>query len=153
MSQIDLLRLDGSVESYRVGEASPYPRSHTGELPRTVYAAAHVVADPVALRIPWQSSEVDWDATLKFRHHLWGLGLKIAEAMDTSQRGMGLDWSGAKELIKRSLLEAKTVPGADLACGAGTDHLDPPTCGPWTTWSRPMRSSWPTSKPMADARS
>ena len=67
----------------------------------------------------------DWDATLKFRHHLWGLGLKIAEAMDTSQRGMGLDWSGAKELIKRSLLEAKTVPGADLACGAGTDHLNP----------------------------
>jgi hypothetical protein len=125
MTQIDLLRLDGSVESYRVGEASPYPRNLAGDSPRTVYAAAHVVADPVALKNPWQSSDVDWDATLKFRHHLWGLGLKIAEAMDTSQRGMGLDWPGAKELIKRSLLEAKTVPGADLACGAGTDHLSP----------------------------
>ncbi len=74
---------------------------------------------------PWQAPAVDWDATLKFRHHLWGLGLKIAEAMDTSQRGMGLDWPGAKELIRRSLAEAHTVPGADLACGAGTDHLDP----------------------------
>jgi hypothetical protein len=84
-----------------------------------------VVADPVALTDPWRSSGVDWDATLKFRHHLWGLGLKIAEAMDTSQRGMGLDWAGAKELIRRSLTEARTVPGADLACGAGTDHLDP----------------------------
>ncbi|KLK90006.1 hypothetical protein AA309_28095 [Microvirga vignae] len=125
MSQIDLLRLDGSREAYRVGEASPYPLTYTGQMPRTVYAAAHVVADSIAQTKPWQSSKVDWDATLKFRHHLWGLGLKIAEAMDTSQRGMGLDWHGAKELIKRSLQEAKTVPGADLACGAGTDHLDP----------------------------
>jgi hypothetical protein len=125
MNQINLLRADGSIESYRVGEASPYPRTYKGNAPRTVYAAAHVVADPIALTNPWQSSEIDWDATLRFRHHLWGLGLKIAEAMDTSQRGMGLDWHGAKELIELSLLEAKTVPGADLACGAGTDHLDP----------------------------
>src|SRR3712207_1922987 len=77
MSKIDLLRLDGSVEWYRVGEASPYPHNYTGELPRTVYAAAHVVANSVAMRNPWQSPEVDWDATLRFRHHLWGLGLKI----------------------------------------------------------------------------
>ena len=51
--------------------------------------------------------------------------LRIAEAMDTAQRGMGLDWAGAQELIRRSLAEARTVSGADLACGAGTDHLDP----------------------------
>lgn len=74
---------------------------------------------------PWQAPRVDWDATLAFRHRLWGLGLKVAEAMDTSQRGMGLDWTGAKALIRRSLAESRTVPGADLACGAGTDQLDP----------------------------
>ncbi|MGD7099983.1 DUF993 family protein, partial [Ralstonia pseudosolanacearum] len=68
---------------------------------------------------------VDWDATMAFRHHLWSLGFKIAEAMDTAQRGMGLDWAGAQELIRRSLAEARSVPGADLACGAGTDQLAP----------------------------
>jgi hypothetical protein len=62
---------------------------------------------------------------MAFRHHLWSLGFRIAEAMDTAQRGMGLDWAGAQELIRRSLAEARTVPGADLACGAGTDHLAP----------------------------
>ena len=62
---------------------------------------------------------------MAFRRHLWGLGFKIAEAMDTSQRGMGLDWAGARELIRRSHAEARTIPGADLACGVGTDQLAP----------------------------
>src|SRR5262249_22361789 len=57
------------------------------------------------------------------RRHLWSLGFKIAEAMDTSQRGMGLNWAGAQELIRRSLNESRNIAGADLACGAGTDHL------------------------------
>jgi hypothetical protein len=92
---------------------------------RIAYAAAHVVSDTLRASDPWGRPVVDWDATMAFRHHLWGLGFKIAEAMDTSQRGMGLDWSGAQELIRRSLAEAARVPGADLACGAGTDHLDP----------------------------
>jgi hypothetical protein len=74
---------------------------------------------------PWRTSAVDWDATLAFRRHLWGLGFKIAEAMDTSQRGMALDWSTASKLIARVLAEAKATPGADLACGAGTDQLAP----------------------------
>ena len=74
---------------------------------------------------PWQRPAIDWDATLAFRRHLWGLGFKIAEAMDTSQRGLGLDWPGARELITRSLAEAKATPGADLACGVGTDQLAP----------------------------
>ncbi len=90
---------------------------------RVAYAAAHVVSDPTREMTLGGRPAVDWDATLAFRHHLWSLGFKIAEAMDTSQRGMGLDWQGAAELIERSLAEAKTVPGADLACGAGTDHL------------------------------
>jgi hypothetical protein len=92
---------------------------------RIAYAAAHVVSDPRRDTRPWEAPAIDWDATLAFRHHLWSLGFRIAEAMDTAQRGMGLDWAGAQELISRSLAEARTVPGADLACGAGTDHLNP----------------------------
>jgi hypothetical protein len=125
MAKLRLPLSDGSVKTYATGPASPYPLTSVAALPRTVYAAAHVVADPLKSANPVLAPAVDWDATLKFRHHLWGLGMKIAEAMDTSQRGMGLDWSGAKELIRRSLAEARTVDGADLACGAGTDQLDP----------------------------
>ena len=83
------------------------------------------MADPLADTAPWQRSAVDWDATMAFRRHLWGLGFKIAEAMDTSQRGMGLDWPGARELIRRSHAEARTIEGADLACGVGTDQIAP----------------------------
>jgi hypothetical protein len=92
---------------------------------RVAYAAAHVVADPFRMERPWSQPVVDWERTLAFRHHLWSLGFRIAEAMDTSQRGMGLDWINAKELIRRSVTEARSVPGADLASGAGTDHLAP----------------------------
>ena len=92
---------------------------------RIAYAAAHVVSDPLRDAQPWGAPAIDWDATIAFRHHLWSLGFKIAEAMDTAQRGMGVDWAGARELIRRSLAEARTVDGADLACGAGTDQLAP----------------------------
>jgi hypothetical protein len=85
-----------------------------------------VVIDPLATVDPWDASPaVDWDATLAFRDHLYQLGFKIAEAMDTAQRGMGVDWPVARELIQRSLRHARTVPGADLACGVGTDQLRP----------------------------
>ena len=113
------------VEEYRVGPASPFPAQAAGGFPRIAYAAAHVVADPLVDLAPWQRSAVDWDATMAFRRHLWGLGFKIAEAMDTSQRGMGLDWPTARELIRRSVAEARTIEGADLACGVGTDQLAP----------------------------
>ena len=89
---------------------------------RTFYAAAHVVADPAADNGAGKQAVVDWDATMAFRHHLWSLGLGIADAMDTAQRGMGLDWAATQELIRRSGAEAKAVGGL-LACGAGTDHL------------------------------
>ncbi|MFJ2701945.1 dihydrodipicolinate synthase family protein [Streptomyces sp. NPDC087428] len=91
---------------------------------RTVFSAAHVVADPYADISPDSPAAVDWDATLAFRHHLWSHGLGVAEAMDTAQRGMGLDWAGAAELIRRSAAEAKSVGGA-IACGVGTDQLPP----------------------------
>ncbi len=92
---------------------------------RIAYAAAHVVADPLAMADPWSRPAVDWERTMAFRRHLWRLGFRVAEAMDTSQRGMGFDWDSAKELIRRSIAEAKTVEGADLASGAGTDQLAP----------------------------
>ncbi|MEU9114692.1 dihydrodipicolinate synthase family protein [Streptomyces sp. NPDC048483] len=91
---------------------------------RTVFAAAHVVPDPRADTTPDGPAALDWDATLAFRHHLWSHGLGVAEAMDTAQRGMGLDWPAAAELIRRSAAEARTV-GGRLACGVGTDQLPP----------------------------
>ncbi|MEV5613837.1 dihydrodipicolinate synthase family protein [Streptomyces sp. NPDC052225] len=92
---------------------------------RVVFSAAHVVADPFADTTPDSPAAVDWDATLAFRRHLWANGLGVAEAMDTAQRGMGLDWAGAAELITRSAAEAKAV-GGRIACGVGTDQLTGP---------------------------
>ncbi|MET7905063.1 dihydrodipicolinate synthase family protein [Streptomyces sp. NPDC005355] len=89
---------------------------------RVVFSAAHVVADPYADVTPDSPAAVDWDATLAFRRHLWSHGLGVAEAMDTAQRGMGLDWAGASELIRRSAAEARAV-GGRIACGVGTDQL------------------------------
>jgi hypothetical protein len=62
---------------------------------------------------------------MAYRRHLWSWGMGIAEAMDTAQRGMGLDWPNSLSLIKATLAEAKQVPGAVVASGAGTDHLSP----------------------------
>jgi hypothetical protein len=89
------------------------------------YAAAHVVADPLADSDPVTDARLDWEATLAYRQYLWSLGLAVAEAMDTAQRGMGLGWDTARELIRRASAEAKATPGAVIACGAGTDHLAP----------------------------
>lgn len=123
--RLNLPTADGSVEPYRL-VGTPIARPATVPVfNRIAYAAAHVVSAPERDTDPWNHPAIDWDTTLAFRHHLWRLGFRIAEAMDTSQRGMGLDWAGAQELIARSLAEARTVEGADLACGAGTDHLDP----------------------------
>ena len=125
MASLELPQRGGGLETYSLGPSSVFAPSSPPIAVRTVFAAAHVVLDPRASANPWQAPVVDWDATLAFRRHLWGLGFRIAEAMDTAQRGTGLDWTGAKDLIRRSLAEARTVAGADLACGAGTDHLAP----------------------------
>jgi hypothetical protein len=89
---------------------------------RVVFSAAHVVADPFTANDPSGPATVDWDATMAYRRHLAGLGIGIAEAMDTAQRGMGLDWQGALELITRTRAE---VPDALVFNGAGTDQLNP----------------------------
>jgi hypothetical protein len=127
MTELILPTADRRLEPYRVKNA-PLPMPPKGAAPtlnRVAYAAAHLVADPLADVDPWLDVAVDWERTLAFRHHLWDLGLGVAEAMDTAQRGMGLDWAGAKELIRRALAEANSRPGALIACGAGTDHLVP----------------------------
>jgi len=123
--QLPLPGEDGSLRRYTlVHDASPFVAVQPARWNRTAYAAAHVVVDPLKACDPWDGSPmVDWDATLRFREHLWRLGFKIAEAMDTAQRGVGLDWPTALELIRRSVAHAKTIPGADLACGVGTDQL------------------------------
>jgi hypothetical protein len=113
------------LEAYRMGAASPYPAKAAGLFNRVAFAAAHVVSDPLADHDPWLSAAVDWDATIAYRRHLWALGFAVAEAMDTAQRGMGLDWPTALELIRRSAAAAKADGHRLLASGAGTDHLDP----------------------------
>ncbi|MEV4949796.1 dihydrodipicolinate synthase family protein [Streptomyces sp. NPDC053755] len=109
-------------------EAGAGPAGAGALTSRTVFSAAHVVADPYADTSPDSAAAVDWDATLAFRRHLWSHGLGVAEAMDTAQRGMGLDWSGAAELIRRSAAEARAV-GGRIACGVGTDQLTGPAAG------------------------
>ncbi|NSC20261.1 dihydrodipicolinate synthase family protein [Streptomyces albus subsp. chlorinus] len=123
---------DGVLRTY-VPRAEPAPAvtGPAGRGPltsRTVLAAAHVVADPFADTHPGGPAAVDWDATLAFRRHLWAHGLGVAEAMDTAQRGMGLDWAGAAELIARSAAEAR-ASGGRIVCGAGTDQLAGPATG------------------------
>ncbi len=98
---------------------------HTPPQPynRIAYAAGHVVVDPLADYDPWVKPQIDWDRTLAFREHLWSLGLGIAEAMDTAQRGMGVSWQDALELIRRT--SAAAGPGNLVASGCGTDQLRP----------------------------
>ncbi|MFC5418908.1 dihydrodipicolinate synthase family protein [Bosea eneae] len=122
---VTLPKPDRSTELYRLGEpVRQAPRSGK-PFNRLALAAAHVVADPWAASDPWLKAAPDWERTLAYREHLWDLGLGLAEAMDTAQRGMGLDWPLALELIKRSTALARTRPGAVIFSGAGTDHLDP----------------------------
>jgi hypothetical protein len=116
------------------GRLAPYTLRAPGTWPqpstrpawnRVAFAAAHVVADPLADVDPWLAPAIDWEATLAYRRYLWSLGFGVAEAMDTAQRGMGIDWSASLELIRRTLAEARATPGAVVFSGAGTDHLAP----------------------------
>jgi hypothetical protein len=121
---IPLPRSDGTLAPYTIREPVAWPAPSGPIHSRVAYAAAHVVCDPLADGDPLSTGRIDWDATLAYRRHLWSLGLGVAEAMDTAQRGMGLDWRMARELIRRSVAEARAV-GGEVACGAGTDHLAP----------------------------
>jgi hypothetical protein len=125
MLEITLPSCNGTLESYRL-EGTPLvapkpPRAFN----RVALAAAHVVADPLSPAEPSGVPALDWEGTLVYRHHLLDLGFGIAEAMDTSQRGMGLDWPTARKLIRRTLEATAFRKDALIYSGAGTDHLDP----------------------------
>jgi len=107
------------VEDYAVRTPKAFAKP-AKPFTRIAYAAAHVVADPRSSKEPWLEAAIDWDATIAYRRHLWSWGFGVAEAMDTAQRGMGLDWAASLELIRRSI---KASDGNAVASGAGTDHL------------------------------
>ena len=127
----EVLRLpgaDGTLTSYTLAEPTAWVRPREPLRSRLAYAAAHVVPMTLADNTPGAPAVVNWDATMATRRQLWSYGLGVADAMDTAQRGMGLDWPATQELIKRSAAEAAAFDGpigARLACGAGTDQLEP----------------------------
>lgn len=125
-----LPRGDRTISSYTLTQEIPAAIISDGTFTsRIAFSAAHVVCDPLLDRDPLLHAKIDWESTLAYRHYLWSMGLSVAEAMDTAQRGMGLDWAQSRELIKHSVAEARLV-GGKIASGAGTDHLAP---GPGVT--------------------
>ncbi|MBX6366860.1 MAG: dihydrodipicolinate synthase family protein [Rhodospirillales bacterium] len=129
MATISLPAVGGRLEKFTTRAPRGFPARPERPFNRIAFSAAHVVADPFADVDPWLEPAIDWETTIAYRRYLWQLGLGVAEAMDTAQRGMGLDWKASLELIRRSIAAAKDVPGALLFCGAGTDHLDPKGAG------------------------
>src|SRR5881398_813537 len=126
MPALKLPHADGRLEAFELSSPATWraPSQHP-QWNRVAFAAAHVVAAPLAPIDPWLDAAIDWDATLAYRRYLWSLGFGVAEAMDTAQRGMGLDWSTSLELIRRSVDAASDIDGAVLFSGAGTDQLAP----------------------------
>src|SRR3979490_1689763 len=120
---LQLPNANRGIETYRLAASRTFPSKLQGVLNRVAFSAAHVVSDPLANVDPWLSAAIDWDRTIAFREHIWDLGLGVAEAMDTAQRGMGLDWPTSLELIQRSVKAAKARGNALVFSGAGTDHL------------------------------
>ncbi len=118
---------------------------------RSCYAAAHVVADPRAENTPGAPAALDWDATLAFREHLWRYGFGVAEAMDTAQRGMGLDYPASRELIRRSAALARAARRRHRAPGSPPTSC-PPAPPPSTPSPGPTPSSSPTSWTRAPPR-
>ncbi len=122
MTTVSLLSAEGEVTSLDLREPVPASRPTTPLSSRTAYAAAHVVPKAWGENVPGAPADLDWDATLAYRHHVWSFGLGVADAMDTAQRNMGLDTAATRELITRSAAEAASVDGA-LVVGVNTDHL------------------------------
>jgi hypothetical protein len=123
-STIKLPQADGSLREVALTAPRDWVEHPQPYETRVAFAAAHVVVDPYAENVPGAPATIDWDATLAFRAHLFRYGLGVAEAMDTAQRNMGLDWAATQELISRSAAQARAA-GARIASGAGTDHLPP----------------------------
>ena len=120
---LNLPTATGRLETYKLRGSVPLKPKSRMTFNRIAYSAVHVVSNPMAAVDPWLQCAVDWDTTIDYRRHLWSLGLGVAEAMDTAQRGMGLDWPTSLELIRRTLDAAQDVPGSQVASGCGTDQL------------------------------
>lgn len=123
MTALTLLAGDGAVRAVALREAPAFTKPGRPPASRVAYAAAHVVPRASADNTPGVPADIDWDATLAFRHHVWSWGLGVADAMDTAQRNMGLDPAATRELISRSAAEANAV-GGRLVVGVNTDHLE-----------------------------
>src|SRR5258708_24068463 len=145
MTSIRLPRADGTSRPHTLrpprGWSLPPAGAHFN---RIAYAAAHVVADPLSSADPWLQSAIDWDTTLAYRSYLWSLGLGVAEAMDTAQRGMGIDWSASLELIDPALELAHATPGARILSAPAPHHLPPP---PPPTAAHTIPASHPPPQP------
>lgn len=136
MTSLILPTEDGGTREYRVQGRTSWPRPTAPLTSRRAYAAAHVIPEVLADNTPGAPARLDWDATMAYRHELWSYGLGVADAMDTAQRGMGLDWAATQQLIKRTGVEAASVVASSnaatagktvrdlVSCGAGTDQLD-----------------------------
>ena len=124
MPTITLPTTGGALVPYFTVGPRIFPQPTGKPFTRVAFAAAHVVADPLADHDPWVDATIDWAATTEFRRYLWRLGLGVAEAMDTAQRGMGLDWPTSLRLKRLTIEAAKDFPGALVASGVGTDQLE-----------------------------
>ncbi|MFF1830390.1 dihydrodipicolinate synthase family protein [Paenarthrobacter sp. NPDC058040] len=136
MTSLILPTNDGGTREYRLQPATSWAKPTAPLTARRAYAAAHVIPEVAADNTPGAPAQLDWDATLAYRHELWSYGLGVADAMDTAQRGMGLDWAATQQLIKRTGAEAASVVAGSnaatagksvrdlVSCGAGTDQLD-----------------------------
>ncbi|WP_285724325.1 dihydrodipicolinate synthase family protein [Psychromicrobium xiongbiense] len=136
MTSLLLPQPDGTTRPYQMQATTGWSTPGAPLTARRAYAAAHVIPIVIADNTPGAPAQLDWDATLAYRHELWSYGLGVADAMDTAQRGMGLDWAATQELIKRTGIEAASVVASErpatagktvrdlVSCGAGTDQLD-----------------------------
>ncbi|PTT62266.1 dihydrodipicolinate synthase family protein [Arthrobacter sp. HMWF013] len=136
MTSLILPSSDGGTREYRLQGSTSWARPTAPLTARRAYAAAHVIPEVLGDNTPGAPASLDWDATMAYRHELWSYGLGVADAMDTAQRGMGLDWAATQQLIKRTGVEAASVASSGnaatagktvrdlVACGAGTDQLD-----------------------------
>jgi hypothetical protein len=123
MTVVSAVDAAGGLTRWELAAAPAFRRPSRPLRSRVAYAAAHVVPRVAGENVPGAPADIDWDATLAFRHHLWSWGLGVADAMDTAQRNMGLDTKATRELISRSAAEARAAGGA-LVVGVNTDHVD-----------------------------
>ena len=124
MTTIQLPDASGNLAAYALS-GTPIPvRKPVNTFNRIVFSAAHVVANPYADIDVSSESAIDWERTMAYRRHLAGLGLGIAEAMDTAQRGMGLTWEQSLLLIQKTTEELSDF-NVPIYSGCGTDQLRP----------------------------